>query len=220
MDYRAGHRSPDHRPANSEQNWPRWLPPHGAHISPLNEVQAAPRPGVLGIAEDSLPTDSLDIPYRLPMAMSDHVRRLRELIGTELLLLPSVSVLVRDDDGRLMLVRHADSGLWGLIGGAIEVNERPEDTAIRETEEETGLIVEPTHLVTVLGGPRFRVRYPNGDETAYVTVVYEARVLGGVERADGDETIELGWFRLEDLKTIDLGTIAQATFEELGWLSG
>lgn len=153
------------------------------------------------------------------MAMSDHVRRLRELIGTELLLLPSVSVLVLDDDGRLMLVRHADSGLWGLIGGAVEVDEGPEEAALRETEEETGLIVELTGLVTVLGGPKFRVTYSNGDETAYVTIVYEARVTGGVERTDGDETIELGWFRPEYLRTKELGTIAQATLEELGRLS-
>jgi ADP-ribose pyrophosphatase YjhB (NUDIX family) len=152
--------------------------------------------------------------------MSDHVRRLRELIGSDLLLLPSVSVLVKDDVGRLMLVRHADSGLWGLIGGAVEVDERPDEAAVRETEEETGLLVELTGLVTALGGPRFRVTYPNGDQTAYVTVVYEARVSGGVERTDGDETIELGWFRLEDLGTIELGTVAQATLEELGWLSG
>jgi ADP-ribose pyrophosphatase YjhB (NUDIX family) len=141
------------------------------------------------------------------------------MIGTELLLLPSVSVLVQGDDHLLMLVRHADSGLWGLIGGAVEVDETPEEAAVRETEEETGLIVETTRLVTVLGGPRFRVRYSNGDEAAYVTIVYEAQVLGGVERIDGEETIELGWFRPQALRAIELGTIARATFEELGWLS-
>jgi ADP-ribose pyrophosphatase YjhB (NUDIX family) len=151
------------------------------------------------------------------MPLSDHVRRLREKIGTELLLLPSVSVLVLDEEGRLMLVRHADSGLWGLIGGAVEVDERPEEAAVRETEEETGLIVELTRLVTVLGGPRFRVRYANGDETAYVTIVYEARVVGGVERIDGDETTELGWFAPDRVRAIDLGTIALATFDALGW---
>ena len=152
------------------------------------------------------------------MAISDHVRRLRELVGTELLLLPSVSVLVQDDRGRLMLVRHADSGQWGLVGGAVEVDERPEEAAVRETQEETGLHVELTRLVAALGGPGFRVRYRNGDETAYVTMVYEARVVGGAERADGDETIELGWFRRKDLRAMDLGTVAQATFTDLGWL--
>jgi ADP-ribose pyrophosphatase YjhB (NUDIX family) len=151
------------------------------------------------------------------MAVSDYVRRLRERIGTELLLLPSVSVLLQDTEGRLLLVRHADSGLWGLIGGAVEVDERPAEAAVRETEEETGLLVELTRLVTVLGGPRFRVSYANGDEAAYVTIVYEARVAGGVERIDGDEIAELEWFAPARLRAIDLGTIAQATFEELGW---
>jgi ADP-ribose pyrophosphatase YjhB (NUDIX family) len=156
--------------------------------------------------------------YRLTMAMSDYVWRLRELIGKQLLLMPSVSVLVQDDDDRLLLVRHADSGLWGLVGGAVEVDERPDEAAVRETQEETGLLVELTRLVTALGGPGFRVRYPNGDQTAYVTIVYEARPVGGVERADGDEVLELGWFRRDDLLAIDLGAIALATLRELGWL--
>ena len=111
--------------------------------------------------------------------MSDHVRRIRRLVGSELLILPSVSVLVRDDENRVLLVRHADSGRWGLIGGAVEVDERPEAAAIRETQEEAGVLVDLTGLVTVLGGPEFRVTYPNGDRAAYVSAVYEARVSGG-----------------------------------------
>ena len=152
------------------------------------------------------------------MAMSDYVRLLRELIGRQLLLMPSVSVLVTDDDDRLLLVRHADSGLWGLVGGAVEIDERPADAAIRETREETGLLVELSRLVTALGGPEFRVTYGNGDQTAYVTVVYEARPVGGVARADGDEVLELRWFGRNDLLAIDLGAIARATLRELGWL--
>ena len=150
--------------------------------------------------------------------MSDHVRRIRALVGPELLILPSVSVLVRDDHDRVLLVRHADSGKWGLIGGAVEVDERPEAAAVRETQEEAGVLVELTGLVTVLGGPEFRVTYPNGDRAAYVSAVYEARVTGGWLRPDHDETTEVGWFSPEDLFGADLGPLARATFEELDWL--
>jgi ADP-ribose pyrophosphatase YjhB (NUDIX family) len=150
--------------------------------------------------------------------MSEHVRRIRQRIGSELLILPSVSVLVRDDDDRVLLVRHADSGRWGLIGGAVEVDERPEAAAVRETREEAGVVIELTGLVTVLGGPAFRVTYPNGDRAAYVSAVYEARVSGGTPRPDHDETVEVGWFRPEDLPGADLGPLARATFEELNWL--
>jgi len=172
----------------------------------------------LPTAADAKPPLRVDRAYRFTMAMSEYVRLLRELIGKQLLLMPSVSVLVKDDDDRLLLVRHADSGLWGLVGGAVEIDERPADAAVRETQEETGLSVEITSLVTVLGGPRFRVTYPNGDQTAYVTIVYEARPVGGVERADGDEVLELGWFGRNGLLAIDLGAIALATLRELGWL--
>lgn len=156
--------------------------------------------------------------YRLTMAMSDYLQGLRGLIGRRLLLMPSVSVLVLDHEDRLLLVRHADSGLWGLVGGAVEVDEKPEEAALRETAEETGLEVELTRLVTALGGPGFRVTYSNGDETAYVSIVYEARPVGGRERADGDEVLEVGWFASADLPSVDLGRIALATLHEVGRL--
>ena len=152
------------------------------------------------------------------MAMSDYVRRIRQLIGQELLLLPSVSVLIKDDRDRLLLVRHVDSGLWGLVGGAVEVDESPDQAAVRETEEETGLVVELTRLVSTMGGPKFRVTYPNGDQTAYVATIFEAQVTRGVPRPDGDEIIELGWFGPDDLETVELTTIAQTVVRELVWL--
>ena len=49
------------------------------------------------------------------MGMSPYVRGIRERIGTDLLLLPAVSVLIWDDDGRLLLVRGADTGTWQMI---------------------------------------------------------------------------------------------------------
>lgn len=152
------------------------------------------------------------------MAISDHVRRLRQVIGTDLLVLPGVIVLVRDEDGRILMVRHADSGRWGLIGGTVEPDERPDRAAVRETEEEAGVEVELTRLVAALGGPGFRVTYPNGDQTSYVSVVYEARVWRGSARPDGDETVEVAWFTPEELTSLDLGPLARSTFEELDWL--
>jgi 8-oxo-dGTP pyrophosphatase MutT (NUDIX family) len=150
--------------------------------------------------------------------MPEHIRRLREAVGPALLLLPSVSVLATDDAGRVLLVRHT-GGWWGLVGGAVEVDEHPADAAVREAAEETGLVVELTGLRTVLGGPSFRVRYANGDEVAYVQTVYDARVTGGTERPDGDETTAVGWFAVDELAGLDLGPFARATFAALGWLS-
>ena len=78
------------------------------------------------------------------MAIAPYLRQLRQQVGHDLLLLPSVAVLPWDDEGRLLLVRNADTGEWQTIGGAIEPDESPEESAVREAAEEAGVTVELT----------------------------------------------------------------------------
>ncbi|WP_246211265.1 NUDIX domain-containing protein [Phytoactinopolyspora alkaliphila] len=150
--------------------------------------------------------------------MSSYIRRLRESIGQDLILLPSVAVLPYDESGRILLVRQADTGRWGTIGGSVEVDEHPAESAVREAEEEAGVRVELVRLITALGGPQFRLTYPNGDQTSYVSLVYEARVIGGSPRPDHDETVEVGWFHPDEFADIELGDFARSSFTALGLL--
>ena len=76
------------------------------------------------------------------MPVAPHIAALREKIGHDLLLVPCVAVLPRDDQGRVLLVRQSDFGLWGTVGGAVDVDESPEDAARREAREEIGAEVE------------------------------------------------------------------------------
>jgi 8-oxo-dGTP pyrophosphatase MutT (NUDIX family) len=153
------------------------------------------------------------------MPISPYVRRLRERVGSDLLLLPSVSVLPRDGAGRVLLVRHADGGQWGTIGGAVEIDEEPTDAAVREAREETAIEVRLIRLAAVLGGPEFRVTYSNGDQAAYVTTVYEAEVAGGRPQADNDEVVDVDWVAPADLASLDLTPLARAMFAALGLVS-
>ena len=141
------------------------------------------------------------------MAISPYIAQLRERIGADLLLLPSVAVLPRDADGRVLLVRQTDSGRWATIGGTVEPDEPPEEAARREAEEEAGVEVRLNRLVTALGGPEYRLTYSNGDEASYVSIVYEATVVSGRARPDGDETFEVGWFHPDELGALDLNDL-------------
>lgn len=76
------------------------------------------------------------------MAISDYLGRLRERIGHDLVLLPAVTVLIWDDDGRLLLMREAQTGLWQTVGRMVDPDETPSDAALREAEEETGLTID------------------------------------------------------------------------------
>ncbi|MFA5884675.1 MAG: NUDIX domain-containing protein [Acidimicrobiia bacterium] len=124
------------------------------------------------------------------MPISPYVVDLRARIGRRLLLLPSVTVLPHDDDGRVLLVRSVGSGMWDTIGGMVEPDEHPADAAVREASEEAGVDVDLVGIVAVLGGPQFRLTYPNGDEAAYVVTVFDAVVVGGEPRHDDVETAE------------------------------
>jgi 8-oxo-dGTP pyrophosphatase MutT (NUDIX family) len=124
------------------------------------------------------------------MPSSPYVLALRDRIGHELLMLQSVSVMLFDE-GRLMLAQHKDTGLWATVGGAIEPDETPADAVVRECWEETGLLVEPTEVLGVFGGPEFRILYPNSDVASYTVTVFEVRRIDGEPRPDGVEVVAL-----------------------------
>lgn len=152
------------------------------------------------------------------MPAAPHIARLRAQVGNDLLLLPSVAVLPMDDDGRVLLVRQTDFGSYGTVGGAIDEDEAPVDAARREAREEIGVEVEIMGLVGAIGGPQFRLTYPNGDQCAYVSIVYGARLAPGAELSpDGDEVDRVRWFRRDELDCSLIGDFARNTFAALGW---
>ena len=136
--------------------------------------------------------------------MSSHIRALRAHVGNARLLVPSVSGIIRDGDGRILLVQQRDDGKWSTPGGAIEMDETPANAVVREVWEENGLVVVPTRLIGVYGGPSFVVRYPNGDETQYISAMFACEVQSGELRADGDEVHTLQYWSLDEALRLPL----------------
>ena len=133
------------------------------------------------------------------MPMSDYIRNLRALIGTTVLETPTVSVLVFDANDRVLLVRHAEGNEWTTPGGMIEPYETPADAAVRETWEETGLVVTLTRIVGVFGGELCSSTYGNGDQVAWVSTVFRGEIVSGTPRPDNEETLEVRYFARPDL---------------------
>ena len=57
-------------------------------------------------------------------------------------------VVVRDDE-RVLMIQRADDGRWVPPGGVLELSETPEECAVREVLEETGVEVKPERLVGI-----------------------------------------------------------------------
>jgi ADP-ribose pyrophosphatase YjhB (NUDIX family) len=107
-----------------------------------------------------------------------------------------VTTLPVTDDGRLVLLRRGIEpgvGAWAQPGGFLEVDETVHQAAIRETWEETGLLVEPGEII----GLYTRL------EAAVVTVAFEARVVGGTA-APTVEALEIRSFTPEAIPWPDL----------------
>jgi 8-oxo-dGTP pyrophosphatase MutT (NUDIX family) len=148
------------------------------------------------------------------MGMSDYVRALRAKVGTDLLLMPSVHVFIRDAEGRILLVRHVE-GRWQLPGGAVEPGETPSETARRECREELGTAVEPTRLAGVYGGPEHRIRYANGDDSAWVATVFDGQIVDGDPAPGDDEVDAVGWFPPEDLDGLEQSPATRSILADL-----
>ena len=152
------------------------------------------------------------------MGIPAHIARLRAAVGHDLLLLPSVSVLPIDQAGRLLVRHTGHHDGWAVLGGAIEVGESPAEAAVRETREEIGVEVRLLRLLDVLGGPDYVVGYPNGDQTAYVTAVYEGAIIGGSPAARDDELSDMAWFGPGQLANLELSRFAGALLSATGYL--
>lgn len=82
---------------------------------------------------------------------------------------------VFDDDGRILLMKRADDGTWCLPCGFVDPGESPEETAVRETREETGLDVRIIDLVDVY----YRAPSSEVSPHGHVAVCYLCEHTGG-----------------------------------------
>lgn len=91
-------------------------------------------------------------------------------------------------DGKVLLARHtygAGKGMLIIPGGYVDFGETPEETLVREFQEETG--------VTVKAGKLFGMRFSAKDWYA----VFEAQYIEGEARSDKDENDKVVWMQIE-----------------------
>ena len=113
-----------------------------------------------------------------------------------------VGAIVRDDRGRLLMIRRGTDpgrGLWSIPGGRVEPDETSHQAVIREVEEETHLRITPSGLAGVV-----ERNGPGG--VVYVIEDWYARVEAGTDprrAAPGDDADDVAWCFPADLERLD-----------------
>ncbi|MFB6560740.1 NUDIX domain-containing protein [Streptomyces sp. NPDC056400] len=115
----------------------------------------------------------------------------------------AASAVVTDGEGRILLRRRRDNGLWALPGGGMDFSDSLPGTAVREVKEETGLDVEITGLVGMYTDPRHIIEYSDGEVRRQFNVCFAARVTGGTV-ATSDESTEIRFVSPSDLGALPM----------------
>jgi len=103
----------------------------------------------------------------------------------------SVSGVIPDDHGRVLLIRRRDNQRWEPPGGVLELNETIHDGLRREIREETGLDIEPGPLTGVYKN------MPRG----IIALVFRCKITGG-QLAANNEATAFRWAERADIRQL------------------
>jgi ADP-ribose pyrophosphatase YjhB (NUDIX family) len=103
----------------------------------------------------------------------------------------SVSGVVPDDHGRVLLIRRRDNRHWEPPGGVLELAETIHDGLRREVREETGLEIEPGPLTGVYKN------MPRG----IIALVFRCKITGG-RLTTNDEVTAFHWADENDIRQL------------------
>lgn len=135
--------------------------------------------------------------------MNDYIKWIRSKVGHDTIILNFSGAIITNEKGQILLQKRSDKEeLWGFLGGAIEVGESIEETAIREVKEESGLDIKIDYLIGVYS--KYFTQYPNGDHAQSICYTFKGTVTGGTISIDNKETFELKFFDRDKLPKLFL----------------
>lgn len=101
----------------------------------------------------------------------------------------AVGAVVGNDDGQILLIRRADSGIWLYPTGWADIGYSASEVAMKEVREETGIEVEVRRLIGLFDGLRLGF-----SRTPLYSLVFHCHAVGGSLRPHPLECLDAGWF--------------------------
>ncbi len=112
-----------------------------------------------------------------------------------------ICALIRKGDA-LLMEHRADADRWGLIGGALDLDESLREGLAREIREETGLEMTSCTLFGTFSDPSRIIAYPDGNVIRSVIMAYLVDVADHSRLQISEESRELRWVTPAEWQTL------------------
>lgn len=125
---------------------------------------------------------------------------------------PSVTAVVVNSSGELLMIHRTDNDLWAIPGGGHDVGESIADTVVREVEEETGVKVVVQDIVGLYTNPHHVMAYDDGEVRQQFSICFRARPVGG-ELRTSSESKKVRWVPPSDIASLNVHPSIQLRIE-------
>ena len=112
----------------------------------------------------------------------------------------AIGAVVGNDNGEILLVQRADSGVWLYPTGWADIGYSPSEVAVKEVQEETGVSCDPVRLLSVIDGQRMGF-----SRFGMYMLLFYCRATGGELRPHPLETSDVGWFGADEMPEATAG---------------
>jgi len=112
----------------------------------------------------------------------------------------AIGAIVGNDQGHILLVKRAPSGVWLFPSGWADVGYSAAEVVVKEVREETGIDVEPVQLLGVVDGMRMGFT-----KFGMYMLLFHCRATGGTLTPHPLETDGCGWFSRDDMPNPTVG---------------
>lgn len=122
-----------------------------------------------------------------------------------------VRAFVLNEKEEVLLAKERSDGKWTIPGGWSDIGSSPSEVAVREVEEETGMIVSANRVLALYD----KQRHPHPHEPIYVYKVVFHCVLEGGKLQAGFDMLDTAFFPLDAIPELSEIRILESQLHDL-----
>lgn len=128
----------------------------------------------------------------------------RQLSKEQNVIFVGTGILLINNEDRVLLACRTDNGQWSLPGGSLEIGETLEECIVRETREETGIIIKECDIHLNSAKSILEPIIKNGREIFVVSVTYWTKKYDDIDmQIDSREFTKYSWLSYKEIQTIN-----------------